>query len=75
MHIHHWQSLEDASSGPYIEVRKVTDGSYFVSVSLAEGESLLTGQYPSAILAEQFGVREAERRGIETLNVVHTGDK
>lgn len=74
MHIHRCKTLEDANPGPYIEVRKVTDGAYVVSVSLADGESLLTGQFPSASVAEKFGIDEAERRGIETLNVVHTGN-
>ena len=72
MHIHQCKTLEDANYGPYIEVRKATDGAYVVSVSLADGELLLTGQFPSASVAEKFGIDEAKRRGIETLNVVHT---
>lgn len=75
MHIHQCKTLEDATSGPHIEVRKITDSAYVVLVSLADGESLLTGQFPSASVAEKFGINEAERRGIETSNVVHTGDK
>jgi hypothetical protein len=72
MQIVQCKSLEDAERGPFIEIREGGGNSFMLSVSLVEGESLLTGSFPSAATAESFGVKEAERRGIEILNVVHT---
>ncbi len=72
MQIVQCKSLSEAERGPFIEIRESGENSFVLSVSLSEGESLLSGSFPSAATAESFGVREAERRGIEILNVVHT---
>lgn len=72
MKINRCETLTEAVTGPYIEIRDAGDGCYLLHRALLEDESLLTGPFPTATVAEQAGVAEAERRGLETLNIVWT---
>lgn len=72
MKINRYETLTEAGPGPCIEVRCEGDGYYLLRRALTEGESLRSGPFPTANIAENEGVSEAERRGVKILNIVHS---
>jgi hypothetical protein len=72
MQIVRCETLTKAAQGQLIEIRDTGGNCFMLLRNLAPGESLLTGPFPTAVSAEQAGIDEARRRGIEVLNVVHT---